>query len=75
MLKKYMVHPGFVTSKDGDRHWISARKLMELYGVPPSLCIIFDNRDTESYSGLISRELTYLYPRNDGKYKKINLEE
>jgi hypothetical protein len=39
--RKYMVHPGFMTSKnDGQEHHISARRLMQLYKVHPNECVV-----------------------------------
>lgn len=41
-MKKWCLHPGFVTSKnDGDEHYISAGKLMELYGLKREECGIY----------------------------------
>jgi hypothetical protein len=38
---KFLVCPGWVTSKnDGDRHWITAHQLMQLYMVRPEQCLI-----------------------------------
>lgn len=58
---KYLVCPGHVKSKDGDTHYISARQLMQLYGVSPKECVIWQERRT--YKGLIR-----LVPKKDGNY-------
>lgn len=70
MIKKYLVLPGFVTSRnDGDRHFIDARKLMMLYKVNPEECVIrpditrHEHRAWKEPEGLI-----HLYPRYDGNY-------
>ena len=39
--KIFLVFPGYIPSEtDGQRHYISARKLMELYNVSPAKCKI-----------------------------------
>ncbi len=43
-MKRYLVCPGWVMSRtDGDRHWIGASQLMQLYGVSPAECVIARN--------------------------------
>ena len=44
MRFKYLVTPGYVTGRDGDRHYIGAPQLMALYGVPPSECAVMSAR-------------------------------
>jgi len=74
MKAKYSVRPGYVTSiHDGQRHYITARMLMDLYGVKPYECMIFEPakwwqerhfRSAEAaHAGLIA-----LRPRYDGDY-------
>lgn len=72
-MLKYIVRPGYVFSRsDGDRHYISADKLIELHQVPISECVIIANKkDLYKLKGL-KRELINLFPRTDGKYKKYN---
>lgn len=66
-MKKYIVEPGPITSKnDGDIHHISAGRLMELYGVKPSECVIY--RDRSDLLGLRGTFLI-LTPRFDGDYR------
>ena len=76
MKKKYILHPGYVTSKnDGDRHFISAPELAKLYNVPLEECYApntIGRLDAiENWRGLI-----HLFPRYDGRYedysKKVN---
>ncbi len=39
--KKYVICPGWVESQtDGDRHFIGAARLMQLYGVSPAECFV-----------------------------------
>ena len=68
---KYGIHPGYIRSRiDGDIHWISATKLMQLYEVNPDECIvIYKNRpDLVRSIGLDLGKLIHLYPRYDGNY-------
>lgn len=63
MEKKYILVPGWITSQtDGDRHFIGASRLAELYGVPMGECVI---------AGDVSRKVTaleILRPLNSGRY-------
>lgn len=69
MQIKYAVYPGQVTSRnDGDRHVISAGKLMELYGVCPSECIVMQSKEKEPCPHGRTAGLTPLFPRYDGHY-------
>uniref|UniRef100_A0A6M3LH95 Uncharacterized protein n=1 Tax=viral metagenome TaxID=1070528 RepID=A0A6M3LH95_9ZZZZ len=72
-MKKYIVYPGFVTSRnDGDRHYVSASQLIHLHKVQNSECIIVrGRRDYYKLHG-INRELINLIPRSDGNYKSYN---
>lgn len=63
MKPKYIVYPGYCISKtDGDKHWISADKLMRLYQVDPKECIV-SVPWKESPQDLIP-----LRPKYDGNY-------
>ncbi len=67
--KKYVIFPGNVISPyDGDEHYISANKLIELYKVDRDECIIIhDEFEYAIYRKQIVG-LTFLYPRTDGNY-------
>jgi len=68
---KYLVYPYAVTSKfDGCRHYIGASKLMHLYGVIPSECLVIDSEEAEVMSGKITNECISLSPRYHGDYKE-----
>lgn len=61
----YAIYPGAVTSKsDGQMHWVDARQLVQLYGVPPQQCAVVDLRNT----GRDTYNLIPLHPRFDGDY-------
>ena len=64
--KKYIVYPGYVYSQnDGDRHYISFRKLITLYGVHPDECVNADElHPAHNIFGLCP-----LRPKYDGNYK------
>jgi hypothetical protein len=72
---KYLIMPGQVKSAtDGQSHFISAFKLMNLYGVRLRDCLIYptgsSTRDQIRQRELDRRtELIRLGPRNDGKYQ------
>lgn len=67
MSKKFALIAGEIMSKtDSDIHWISARRLCELYGLNPDECYFVDS--PEQRLGLPSN-IQYLGPRYDGVYK------
>lgn len=62
-MTRYVLHPGWVTSKnDGDRHYITSLKLIDLYGVHPACCRVH-RPDVEDKEGE-----AHLWPRYDGNY-------
>lgn len=62
MKKKYAILPGYVFSRsDGDRHFITAKQLIQLYGVNPAECI--EVGEGVDWTGFIP-----LSPRDDGDY-------
>ena len=64
-MKKYVVCPGYVYSKNDDqRHFINAERLMELYKVSPSECIIDYGNIPYKYP----KEMIFLYPDYNGNY-------
>lgn len=72
MSKLYRCLGGWITSRsDGDRHFISASKVAELYRVNPSECIFINPEDHPNYEpqkGYDLSQLTDLWPREDGDY-------
>lgn len=66
---KYAIHPGYVTSfRDGDRHYLSASRLAELYGLSKDRYIIWDRSRPETYRGRDWDDFKHLFPRPDGRY-------
>ena len=61
---KYCLHPGYVISQnDGDRHFIGAARLADLYRVHLSECVVDDEWHRWNMSGLVC-----LYPSASGTY-------
>jgi hypothetical protein len=57
MKKKYILRPGYVTSINDGRlrlHWITAEKLMALYGVSKDECYTMDSIRGVDVTGLIN---------------------
>ena len=69
-MYKYALHPGYVLSPYGDRHYITAGQLANLYRVNSRECIVIDSTRPETFLGLNTNNLINLYPRGDGDYNK-----
>lgn len=68
---KYVVVPGEVTSKkDGQRHFVRAGQLMQLYGVNPKECVVIS--EDEYYRRGDMDGMTVLRPRYDGHYRHVS---
>ncbi len=65
-FKKYALHSGDVVSSDGDVHYISFRKLKELYRLPSKWCVDWCCPTTFKY---VYSDYIHLHPRADGKYE------
>ncbi len=73
---KYILVEGNVKSKDGDIHYISSRRLIELYDLNPKKCI-FDDAIKRTGFEIINRcpevadeDYVWLEPRSEGDYKE-----
>ncbi len=67
MVKKYLLISGDVISKkDGQRHRVSARRLVDLYRLPIHECIL--QEPEERIVGVNHTGLITLYPRQEGDY-------
>lgn len=65
MRRKYLLHPGWVTSQtDGGRNFISEAQLIRLYGVRREECVSSASR----LFGVDTDTLIDLRPRYDGDY-------
>ena len=67
---KYLVLPGEIKLQtDGEIRYISAGKLMYLYGVPISECIVIRKQADRKWKlRNINRDLIPLRPQFDGNY-------
>jgi len=65
---KNAIHPGYVHSNDGDRHYISYRRLIELYGLDPKTCIRWET--LEDSCGRQWNDYQHYYPDDNGKYRR-----
>lgn len=63
-LTRYVVHPGWVVSEDGDRHRISFDRLVRLYAVDPCMCV---NADNPGHLPRVAGDV-HLYPQPSGRY-------
>lgn len=76
MMKKYVVIPDFVISKnDGQKHWVSADRLISLHSLNRNECIICDPKRPETYYGYRQEYLSSLpcfSVRYGGEYENGN---
>ena len=69
-VQKYVLCPGYVHSKnDGDRHYITATRLVELYRVPLNDCVVKPNMDDPRNKHWSAPQgAIELHPKFDGNY-------
>jgi hypothetical protein len=68
--KKYRCLGGWVVSKsDSDRHYISAYRVAELYGVNPAECLFVEAESGPNYGYRKEYIVIDMWPRDDGKYE------
>lgn len=68
MIKKYLVIGDYVISKsDGQRHYVTAKELVKLYGVKPSECELFETREPRD-PRKVNTNLIVLKPLYNGDY-------
>lgn len=71
-MKLFVVHPGWIISKnDWEHHFISAHRLMDLYGVTPEECIVWDDKRTSGYFPEYLEKLTHLHPLSGLDYRRV----
>ncbi len=69
-MKKYVLHPGIVISRsDGDKHFISAAKLCELYKVRWEDCIVAKPNWERGFTPEFRSGLVNLAPDSTGVYE------
>ena len=73
MVKKYLVIGDEVyDAATGAVHYVGARRLVELYGVPLAECVLWNPRphsDELHEVEPVRKDLIVLRPRNDGNYR------
>jgi hypothetical protein len=74
-MKKYLVIPDYIISKnDGQRHYISCNKLVQLYGVDEGECVFVESSSTGKMTDSIEYNkkrygnLIELKPKHSGNY-------
>jgi len=71
-MKKYLITGGYIISKDGDKHYVSASELVILYNLKRDECQLVETRTSEEKRtgllGVYTKGLRRLYPRRDGNY-------
>lgn len=66
---KYLIHEGFVESKDGDTHFINGETLIRLYKLNKNECHIIRYNNPSSKLGLdYSKNYKHLFPKSNGDY-------
>ena len=66
---RFLITPGHVrSSRDGQRHYIDAYELMQLYGLDSAQCIVFDPRQHRLTDPVI-KTMVWLGPRVGGDYR------
>lgn len=67
---KYLLIGGYIRSRsDSNIHYVSARKLLELYRLDKTECELIDIPDPYRLKGLDLSEYITLHPREDGDYR------
>ena len=68
-MTRIILNPGYVvSSRDGDVHFISAKKLARLYGVDCNKCIVIPYGKPKPLGYKLRADDLYLYPEDDGDY-------
>lgn len=71
-----MLHSGTITSQhDREEHYIPAHKLIRLYGLDPSECVIEPRNPILAERSHDLKEFIHLYPRGNGDYVLPHFEQ
>lgn len=69
-MKRYLCIGGTVSSRyDGERHYVSPRRLAQLCGVHPAECVMAHNSRDPILWGADRTRYVVLRPRYDGNYR------
>ena len=78
-LPTYVIHDGYVKSTyDGEHHYISHVRVMELYGVhklPSNRVSFYPSRKDQFFGWQEPENAVHLRPRNDGRYVLMEASE
>ena len=67
--KKYICYGEYMKSRnDRDIHYITSRRVAELFNVNPLLCYFVDRENTNPLRGVKKEGLIGLHPEYDGNY-------
>jgi hypothetical protein len=70
VVKRFVLLGNTMRSRsDGDIHYVSAARLLDLYGLNPAECILIEYRDLERKARGLAEGLTWLGPRYNGDYR------
>lgn len=69
-IKKYLLFPGHVVSKDGDEHYVRGQDLAGLYGVPFWECCVATSDTAVRHYRTLRPRLIELTVRPDGDYRE-----
>ncbi|RMD50592.1 hypothetical protein D6827_03745 [Candidatus Parcubacteria bacterium] len=70
--KKYILIGGYVIARDGQRHYVSAARLMRFYGIKKKDIVACIDIDKSGYPKLLGVDLDkyeVLTPKPDGNYQ------
>ena len=72
---KYVLCGRYITSpNDWQRHYVSGHRLIELYGLDPRECLVYDP-DNPMHAGIANKKgkdgLIWLYPKHNGQYDLV----
>jgi hypothetical protein len=70
----YVLHPGIVISRaDGERHYVTAKALIELYGLDSRRHTYMDRDAFHQFARNCRSEkkIIHLYPLANGDYKRV----
>ena len=74
-MKKFAIHPGYVSKwakpdcMHMQRNYVGFSNLIDLYGINPRDCILWDDEKRETFVGRKHEDYNHLYPSPSGNYE------
>lgn len=69
--QRFAIHPGHIMSRnDRQRHFVSYRRLIQLYGLDPRQCFDATKGGYDLHETV--EGVTDIHPRYDGKYPEVS---